>query len=73
MEALRRIRENTIEPRLLNAQGNPNFDMRFYILNASGEFAGVATYAGSQRPRYAVCTENGPEEPYFEALIDGVA
>jgi N4-(beta-N-acetylglucosaminyl)-L-asparaginase len=57
MEALRRIRDNTVEPRLLDERGRPNFNVSFYIVNARGEFAGV-----SLRPnKFAVCTENGPE------------
>src|SRR5258705_7048992 len=41
MEALRRIKANTIEKRLLNSNGTPNFYVNFYILNAKGEYAGV--------------------------------
>jgi N4-(beta-N-acetylglucosaminyl)-L-asparaginase len=56
MEALRRILENTVERRLLDGQGRPNFNVSFYIVDARGEFAGV-----SLKPnRFAVCTENGP-------------
>jgi N4-(beta-N-acetylglucosaminyl)-L-asparaginase len=56
MEALRRIRDNTVEPRLLDDRGRPNFNVTFYILNARGDYAGV-----SLKPnKYAVCTENGP-------------
>src|SRR6201988_1166644 len=40
MEALRRIQANTIEKRLLNAKGNPNFNIRFFVLNKKGEYAG---------------------------------
>jgi len=57
MEALRRIRDNTVEPRLLDERGRPNFNVNFYIVNARGDFAGV-----SLKPnKFAVCTENGPE------------
>jgi N4-(beta-N-acetylglucosaminyl)-L-asparaginase len=57
MEALRRIRDNSVEPRLLDERGRPNFNVSFYIVNARGEFAGV-----SLKPnKFAVCTENGPE------------
>ena len=34
MEALKRIKANTIEKRLLNARGEPNFNINFYVLNA---------------------------------------
>jgi len=42
LEALRRIRANTIERRLLNARGLPNHNNRFFVRNKQGEFAGVA-------------------------------
>ncbi len=41
MEALKRIKANTIEKRLLNGKGNPNFNIRFFVLNKKGEYAGV--------------------------------
>ncbi|MFH1764673.1 MAG: N(4)-(beta-N-acetylglucosaminyl)-L-asparaginase, partial [Gemmatimonadota bacterium] len=70
MEALRRIRANTIEERLLNARGEPNFDIRFFILNKRGEHAGVAMY-GSGEGEYALCTENGSEARALEGLLEG--
>src|ERR1700752_4948952 len=33
MEALRRIKANTIEKRLQNSRGEPNFNINFYVLN----------------------------------------
>jgi len=69
MEALKRIRANTIEKRLLNKEGNPNFGISFYALNAKGEYAGVSMYAS----RYAVCTEAGPQTLDTEPLIPGKA
>jgi len=33
LEACRRIKANTIEPRLLNKNGGPNFNVNFYIIN----------------------------------------
>lgn len=67
IEALRRVKGNTIEKRLLNEKGNPNFGLNFYILNAKGEFAGVSMYPS----KYAVCTENGAQTLKTEALLDG--
>jgi N4-(beta-N-acetylglucosaminyl)-L-asparaginase len=65
MDILQRIRKNTIEKRLLDAAGNPNFDINFYVLNAKGEYAGV-----SFRPStYAICTENGPQTLPTEAML----
>ena len=70
MEALRRIQGNTVEERLLNEGGTPNFDIRFFILDARGQHAGVAMYGGRER-RYALCTENGSETPLLEGLLEG--
>ncbi len=68
MEALRRVRSNTVEKRLLNSRGLPNFDLTFYALNAKGEHAGVALYGGAT---YAVCTESGPRQVAIEPLLVG--
>ena len=59
MEGLKRVQENTVEERLLNGRGLPAFGITFYVMNANGEHAGVSMYA-SERSRYAMCTENGP-------------
>ena len=69
MAALRQIVDDTISPALLNARGYPNFNVKFYVLNAAGECAGVALYGGDA-VRYAVCTEHGAELRACEALID---
>lgn len=66
MDAVRRIRSNTIQPRLLTDSGEPAFGINFYIVNAAGEHAGVTLRGGG---RYAVCTENGPELVPFESLL----
>ena len=82
MEALKRIKANTVEKRLLNARGNPNFNINFYALNAKGEFAGVAMYAleddekgwageTGNRVRYAVCDAKGPRTVQVEGLLPG--
>ena len=69
MEALRRVKANTIEKRLLDPKGNgnPKFGLNFYVVNKAGEFAGVSMYEST----YAVCTENGPETRKTESLIAG--
>ena len=72
MEALRRAKEATVERRFLNDRSLPNFDLTFYALNKKGEFAGVDFYA-SERSKFAVCTENGPELLPIEPLLDGSA
>jgi N4-(beta-N-acetylglucosaminyl)-L-asparaginase len=85
MAALQRIRANTIEPRLRKENGDPNFNILFYIVNARGEHAGVAMYgedegergwagqAATQFVRYAVCDENGPRMLNMEGLLPGTA
>jgi N4-(beta-N-acetylglucosaminyl)-L-asparaginase len=70
MEALKRIKANTIERRLLNAKGNPNFNIRFFVLNKRGEYAGVAMYRAGET-KYAVCTENGAQALDLEPLLTG--
>ncbi|MBK8725608.1 MAG: N(4)-(beta-N-acetylglucosaminyl)-L-asparaginase [Holophagaceae bacterium] len=69
MEALRRIQAATVEKRLLNARGLPNFGVSFYVLGADGEHAGVSMYAST----YAVCDEQGPRILPTEALFPGKA
>jgi N4-(beta-N-acetylglucosaminyl)-L-asparaginase len=64
---LRRVAANTIEKRLLNARGLPNFGMDYYVLNSKGEHAGAGLYPSS----YAICTENGPQVVTSTALFEG--
>ena len=79
LDACKRIKANTVEKRLLNSKGNPNFGINFYVLNAKGEYAGVSMYPAYLREStgevvqstYAVCTEKGPETLPCEALLDG--
>jgi N4-(beta-N-acetylglucosaminyl)-L-asparaginase len=67
MTALKRIKANTIEKRLLNSRGLPNFGVNFYILNAKGEQAGVSMYEAN----YAMCNENGPQTLKCEPFLPG--
>jgi len=83
MEALRRIKAATVEKRLRKANGDPKFNVTFYVLNARGEYAGVSLYGESEdekgwagqtqgrQVRYSVCTENGPQTLPCEALLAG--
>lgn len=70
MEALKRIKANTIESRLLNSKGNPNFNIRFFALNKQGQYAGVAMYRAGET-KFAVCTENGAQVLELEPLLPG--
>ena len=71
MEALKRVKANTVEKRLLDARGNPSFQLIFYAVNKKGEYASVSMYAreGQQPERFAVCTEKGPELLACEPLL----
>lgn len=69
LEALRRVQRATVEPRLLNARGLPNFNLNLYLLSAQGEVSGVSLYES----RYAVCDANGPRTEPTEALLPGKA
>lgn len=83
LDALSRIRSNTIEKRLRKPNGDPNFNVTFYAVNAKGEHAAVAMYAENdddrgwagqthgRQVRYAVCTESGAATLACDALIPG--
>lgn len=49
--ALRRIVDWTTEPRLLNEEGIPNFNVNYYALNKNGDYGGAALWSGA---RFAV-------------------
>jgi N4-(beta-N-acetylglucosaminyl)-L-asparaginase len=70
MEALKRIRANTIEARLLNSSGNPNFNIRFFVLDKQGRHAGVAMYHAGET-KFALCTEHGASALELEPLLAG--
>ena len=83
MEALKRIRANTVEKRLRRKNGDPNFNINFYAINAKGEHAGVAMYAEDEEERgwagetgravrYALCDEKGPRSLQVEGLLEGM-
>ena len=60
---------NTVEKRLLNGRGLPNFGLNFYIVNKKGEHAGVSMYAS----KFALCTDHGPQTLDTEPLLPGKA
>ncbi len=70
MAALRRIKSNTIEKRLLNQRGEPNFNISFYVVTKQGQHAGVTMYGGDGTT-YSFCDENGPKTVAMEALLPG--
>ncbi len=65
MAALQRIASYTVDPRLLNDKGQPVFNVSFYVLSKSGDYAGVAFYGGDRA--FAVCDENGARHEPFDA------
>jgi N4-(beta-N-acetylglucosaminyl)-L-asparaginase len=71
MEAVKRIKENTVEKRLLNDRGLPDFYVSFYILDRQGRYAGVDLYSSWEgvKRQHAVCTENGPQLVQSESLL----
>ena len=83
LDALKRVRANTVEGRLRRANGDPNFSLTFYALNARGEHAGVSMYAEDDDYRgwadntdrgfmkYSFCDRKGPRTAQCEALIPG--
>jgi len=72
IEALKRIKASTVEKRLLNSRGEPNFNVTFYMLNAKGEYAGVSMYGGKDIT-FAVCTEQGPHTQPCDPFLSGEA
>lgn len=69
MEGLKRIKANTVEKHLLKSNGDPNFNISFYVLNANGQYAGVSMYGPDGK--YAICTENGAQVVPFDVLLAG--
>jgi N4-(beta-N-acetylglucosaminyl)-L-asparaginase len=54
LDALRRIVRFTVEPRLQDGEGRPNFNVSYYAVNKKGECAGAAIWAGA---RFAVSVD----------------
>jgi N4-(beta-N-acetylglucosaminyl)-L-asparaginase len=51
LEALRRIVRWTVEGRLLDASGRPDFNVNYYAVNKSGDYGGASMWEGA---RFAV-------------------
>lgn len=54
LEALRRIVTFTVDPRLQDDEGRPNFGVNYYAVNKDGEYGGAAIFAGA---RFAVSVD----------------
>ena len=68
MTAIKRIKDLTVQKRLLNEKGQPNFGINFYLVNVKGEYAGV-TLSNPGASTFSICTENGPQNIPLEPLL----
>lgn len=48
LEACKRIAATNRSPRLRDAKGRPNFDVKFYCVSRDGRFAGASLWAGAK-------------------------
>jgi N4-(beta-N-acetylglucosaminyl)-L-asparaginase len=48
LEALRRIVRFTVQDHLLNEQGQPSFNVNYYVVNRAGELGGAAIWSGAR-------------------------
>jgi len=56
LQALERIVSFTVEKRLLNEAGQPDFNVNFYAVNKRGDYGAAAIWSGS---RFSVCDSRG--------------
>jgi N4-(beta-N-acetylglucosaminyl)-L-asparaginase len=72
LEALRRIKTSTVDRRLLTPRGLPAFQVKFYVVDKRGRFAGAALYAtvAGKPASFALCTEHGPETRPCDGLLN---
>lgn len=56
LQALQRIVHFTVEKRLLDETGKPNFNVNFYAVNKRGEYGAAAIWSGGQ---FSVCDKSG--------------
>ncbi len=52
-QAVERAVKFTTEARLLDSDGKPNFDLKFYALSKNGEFAGASIWSGGKFAVYS--------------------
>jgi len=45
------------------------FDLKFYVLDRQGRYAGVAMHGGKEKS-YAVCTDEGPRTLSCDVLFE---
>ncbi len=73
MTALKRIKENTIEKRLLNDRGLPNFNINFYILNKKGDLRRRRDVQRKGRRSVRRLRREGPAPREAGAAVEGAA
>ena len=66
LEVMRRIAATT-DPRLKDADGRPDFNLKLYLLSKDGRHAGVSMWGPG---RFAICDDNGPRLEDCAALYD---
>lgn len=66
LEVMRRIAATT-EPRLKNKKGQPDYDLKLYLLSKDGRHAGVSMWGPA---KFAVCDENGPRLEECAAMYE---
>jgi N4-(beta-N-acetylglucosaminyl)-L-asparaginase len=67
LELLKRVVAHTREPHLLGKDGKPNFGLKLYLLNQSGEYAGVSLWGPTD---FAVADAKGARLEPCEFLFD---
>ncbi len=72
MEALKRIKANTIEKRLLNPAGNPSFNINFYAVEREGRVRGRRDVRPRGR-REGLGRRDGPARPLRRLRREGPA
>ena len=70
VDVCKRIIGNTIEKRLLNSRGLPNFDMSYYAMDKQSRYAGVSFYDNGS---FAICNSNGAQTFKMDAMYPGRA
>jgi N4-(beta-N-acetylglucosaminyl)-L-asparaginase len=70
LEALRRVAQHTTEPRLLDGEGRPNFNLKLYVLAKDGTYACVSLRGAGH---FAVTDDRGTRLEKCSALYDGGA
>jgi N4-(beta-N-acetylglucosaminyl)-L-asparaginase len=74
LKACKRVVEHNRLPRLKDADGRPNFNVKFYAINTRGEFAGAAIWQGAEDRISKFAIHDGTEAKLLECayLYEGV-